>query len=352
MSWRRKNYSFHTLGGLILSGFLVMVGLSGAILVFDPEIDALAHPSNVEESQNLTKMSPSVVEGIIREQYPEASLKGIFLPTSDDSRFRVELESAADGASTVFVESETGSIIGQAKHPWREAILNLHHSLWLGDWGMAAMFLVACGLTLLAFTGLLVHRKSWKSLTHLPRFSSSARLGFSDLHKMLGVPLFVFLLVMGVTGAWMNTDAFENFANGDPESPAIAEKEEPYVRSEISIEKAFHLARQNVEGFAPGYFRFSKEGKNSLRVSGTVPGEDFYGPYSSRVEIDAKTGEVLKIRDLRSESWPSKSKYLVETLHYADYGGFWLKLLYCISSLGLVAVCITGLLIWRKRRKK
>ncbi len=351
MGWSRIRYRFHARAGLWLALPLLVLAITGMILVVDPEIDSLAHRKHVEESAGLTFFGVADAEVIIRENFTGWSLKGMYLPTPDDPRYRAELVSERSTA-TVFLSASDGEVIGIAEHPWRGTILSLHESFWLGGYGTALLTAIGGLLVLLSLAGLWVRRGAFKSLVRLPRFGRGWRLGFSDVHQSVGVASMVFLLVIGLSGAWLAAPAIGKLVDGGAKPPSIHKQERIRVASPLVMDDAAFIARGHLDGFEPRYVRFPDTRNGVIRVSGSVPGTSVYGPYASRVEIDVATGNVVASRDLRNVDRMTKLKCLAESLHYGSFGGAWVKWVYGLASVAFGLLCILGVMIWVSRRQQ
>jgi uncharacterized iron-regulated membrane protein len=64
--------------------------------------------------------------------------------------------------------------------------------------------------------------------------------------------------------------------------------------------------------------------------------------------VDAQTG---KLTDLRSMPWFVNALFISEPLHFGDYGGMPLKILWALFDLATIVVLISGLYLWFARRK-
>lgn len=75
-------------------------------------------------------------------------------------------------------------------------------------------------------------------------------------------------------------------------------------------------------------------------------------PISSKlltiVMIDAKTAEPVAVR---KAPWYVSALMLSQPLHFGDYGGMGLKLVWAALDLLTIMVLVTGLALWWKRRK-
>ena len=232
-------------------------------------------------------------------------------------------------------------------------MFHLHVDLYAGLWGK--LFLGFMGLLLLValVSGVVLYAPFTRKLAFgTVRHERSRRVRWLDLHNVLGIVTLVWALVVGATGmintwadlllkVWQNTE--------------LAEMTKPYaglppVTKLASMQAAIDTARKAAPGMDVGFVAF--------------PGTPFatphhYGvfmhgtsPLTSRVPkpilIDAQTGVVTSSADL---PWYLTALLVSQPLHFGDYGGQPLKLLWALLDLATIAVLITGLYLWIKRGK-
>ena len=64
--------------------------------------------------------------------------------------------------------------------------------------------------------------------------------------------------------------------------------------------------------------------------------------------IDAQTGAMTDSRDM---PWYVSTLLLSQPLHFGDYGGMPLKILWAILDVITIVLLVTGLYLWLRRRK-
>jgi uncharacterized iron-regulated membrane protein len=64
--------------------------------------------------------------------------------------------------------------------------------------------------------------------------------------------------------------------------------------------------------------------------------------------VDARSGEFA---DMREMPWYNKTLSLSGPLHFGDYGGLPLKILWAVLDVITIVVLITGLYLWVARRR-
>lgn len=102
----------------------------------------------------------------------------------------------------------------------------------------------------------------------------------------------------------------------------------------------------------PSYVSFPRNGDGKVRVFGSVPSQKFFGIFASSVEIDATTGQLVTAKDVRVLPWGVKWRSFIRPLHYGNFGGIPVKILYSLCSFALVALSITGLFIRKTRNAR
>ncbi|MEP2775612.1 MAG: PepSY-associated TM helix domain-containing protein [Luteolibacter sp.] len=348
---RKANYRFHAWVGYLGAWFLILIGLTGSVLVFEKEISSAIHPGWHEVMASGKNISLDEIDSKLRATYPEHMLTGFRLPQGKTESLQASL--LREGIfSMAYVSPSDGEFLGLSTPHWRHILLKAHNALVLGDWGMAVLFFIACCMILLGSSGLWMQRNLLKNLFRRPRFARSPRLGFTDLHKMCGVPISAFLILLGTTGALYNWPSFGKIAAGKADKPGFATSHRTHQAAKISLEKAVARARASIPDFSPSYVSFPRNGDGRLRVFGSVPGQSFFGIFASSVEIDAADGKILGTKDIRNLPWQMKWRSFIRPLHYGNFGGIPVKIIYSLSSLCLVALSITGLGIRSSRMKR
>ena len=64
--------------------------------------------------------------------------------------------------------------------------------------------------------------------------------------------------------------------------------------------------------------------------------------------IDAKTG---KLTDMRDMPWFVNALFISEPLHFGDYGGLPLKIIWALFDIATIVILSSGLYLWFARNK-
>jgi uncharacterized iron-regulated membrane protein len=339
--------------GLVSGVFLLVVGLSGSLLVFHAEIDAAAHPRVVTLAREGPRLPHDVLLARLHEQLPGHEVVG-WVPArhpghADPVRVRARGESHWQLA---YVNSITGEVQGGARDfdstvsGW---LLELHYGLHAGTPGVVFVGLLGLALVLTGLTGIVLARGRLARLLNPFRFRQNLRILASDLHKTVGWASVAFNLLLGGTGAYWNLQsvpdlfAAENAEEASPPTRLYADT--------LSWDRLVERSREALPGFEPGYLTFPREPGADIVVRGRVPGANpLWSPISSSVRFDAWSGELREVNDIRDADLWTQVQDMMMPLHFGDFGGLPVKVLWFLAGLAPGALALTGTVIFLRRR--
>ena len=154
---RRAIFQIHLWVGIGVALYVVVIGLSGAALVFRPEFQALTFPEFFAcEPAGSPFAEPDAVIRTLQARYPDATLLGIDYPTQRRGTFLAYLTRGRE-LLTVFSNSSTGEIIGEMPHrSWINVLQEIHFDLFAGTTGRFVNGVAAFLLIAMFATGLIV----------------------------------------------------------------------------------------------------------------------------------------------------------------------------------------------------
>jgi uncharacterized iron-regulated membrane protein len=233
-------------------------------------------------------------------------------------------------------------------------VLKLHTDMYAGQPGK--LFLGAMGLLFLIaiVSGVVLY---WPFTRRLRfgtiREGKSRRILWFDWHNLLGVVTIAWALVVGATGA-INTLA-EVMLN-QWKSNELAAMVAPFAGKPppvhlASLDVAIGNAAKAAPGMAVAFIAFpGTPFTSSHHFAAFMRGDT---PLTSRllkpVLLDGETGEVADARDL-----PLYLKVLLvsQPLHFGDYGGMPLKVIWALLDMLTIIVIGSGLYLWWVRRRR
>lgn len=350
-------YTLHKWFGVISGLFLLMLSLTGVILLYDESIDQLMNPGLTQVKPAPSRLSVDSSIQLVKKEFPTAELSGVLLQSRKPKLANVV--EITQGKTRILVHQNpyTGQILGSRERDktLHRRILVLHEHLTIGPWGHFILFFVGLCLLGLVLTGLWYYRRSLLTVFKIGvRRGNSQRLN-ADLHKLTGVSIFLFLLLMGGTGTFMHWEKVERLFGEEEERPApppsVAPKASSLPTETFSFDQSIQKAIAAVPHFTPEYLAFSKDG-SPYAVRGSRPeSKQILGKFNTEVLFDAHSGELLSVAHKEDRDLEANFEASIEQLHFGKYGGWISQLIYAIGGLGLAVMAFTGYVIWLKKQK-
>lgn len=338
----KKVYRLHKWSGLIAGLFILILGLTGSILVFHEELEALEHHSEWTVADNRA-VSIDKALATVTSKFPGWDIRLQRFSAEPGNTLIFQLR-RPDSRLIVFVHPSQGSIIKVMDQQdslvfW---VLKLHYALHAGLAGEIVILLIGLTFILSLITGLIIYRKALiKVLTFRTRFLTKRRRSIaSSVHRYTGVWALIFNLVMALSGTVIS---YEIVAAGLKKSK-VAIPGTPLTP--ISIDRALQEIQTKLPDFDPSYISFPTLPGNPIKVAGKLKNEvSFYSKFYNTVQVNAVTGELSELQTTRSLS------SLVRGIHFIEYGNFWIKLFFCLVGISGPVLSISGFLLWKWRKK-
>ena len=358
----RSWYLIHKWSSLIPTAFLLMLCVTGLPLIFHDEIDAAMG----EDAETALSGTASADGGLSLDVMLERALAErpgevpLFMAFSQDSPLLTVTtgptpDAAGEDMTLLFLDRTTGASLGPAPgNALMDFLLQLHTDMFLGLPGM--LFLGAMGLLLVIalISGVVLYAPFMRKLPFgTVRKGRSKRLRRLDQHNFLGIVALAWMLVIALTGA---INAFadpltENWRDGE-----IARMTDAYAGTPAlapadygSIDEAMASAQQALPGRSPQFIGFP----GGAWSSGHHYAIFFQGdrPVTQHLLtpalVDAATGELT---DARTMPVINQALMMSKPLHFGDYGGLPLKLIWAALTLGTIWVLWTGIMLWLRRK--
>lgn len=254
---------------------------------------------------------------------------------------------------TVILHEYTGEVLPAPQ--FNEGVMffiyRLHTDVFIGLGGTLFLGAMTLLFVIAIVSGVVLYAPFMRKLSFgTLRTGKSKRLAWLDLHNLLGIVTVAWALVVGLTGA-INTLAQP--LEQSWQSRQLAEFTDRYRSAPrpthfSSVDAAIAKARAAKPDMKPAYVSFpgtgySGEHHYGVFMHGNTPiTERIYLP----VLIDVETGELTAQPEL-----PLYMSVLLlsQPLHFGDYGGLPLKILWALLDLITIVVLISGLYLWIKR---
>lgn len=198
-------WRWHFYAGLFVAPFVVILALTGAVYLFNDEIEGVLYRNLLRVDPQATHMSASVQEAAALAAYPGAEIARFEPPIAPDraAEWTVRLQ---DGRTiVVFIDPATAAITGKIDNAARlgTVLVGLHGELLAGRTGDMLVEFAGCWAFVLLVTGIYLWwpRKQRRVGVALPRFSARGRSLWRDLHAVpaaWNAPIIAFLILTGL----------------------------------------------------------------------------------------------------------------------------------------------------------
>ena len=357
MRIRNSLVTVHLWVGMIAAPFLLVLGLTGAVMVFENEIAESLDARLVRVHPAGTPLSPTALESKLQSAYPGYRMLGINLPP--DARHSAAIDAVSpDGKTEVglFVDPYSGKVLGTAAelHGVMQWIHGLHTHLQAGRTGSTIVGSLALVLLFLSLSGLILW---WPAKLFSVRWSGTARRVVFEAHNALGIYAWVFLLLFSVTGAVIHWDRpvagwIDRITGAAPLQPLPRSAPACANRPAVPADQLLAAATAAVPGARATWLQMGADPAQAVRVVFKYP-EDHTPAGRTQVFLAACSGAVLAVRNARQ--MPPSFRYTAmwnRELHTGDIFGWPTRILAALFSLSLPLMGLTGPLIWWTRRRR
>jgi uncharacterized iron-regulated membrane protein len=356
----------HKWTSLVCTAFLLMLCLTGLPLIFHHEVVALteAQPAYAHPGIGSSRDAPGLLPldaMLARALAMRPREVPVFMAFDNDTPvLTVTTAPRPDSpASAMHIQSfdrSSGLPVGQPEEKGvMHLLLEFHTDMFLGLPGM--LFLGAMGLVFVAaiVSGAVLYAPFMRKLPFgTLRTSRSRRLKWLDYHNLLGVVALAWMGIVGLTGA-INAAATPIMnlwqARELAQLTRVDASRRPLPPARYSsLDRAMAAARRAVRGSNPQFIAFPGGSFSSKHHYAVF----FQGntPLTERLLtvalVDAESGTFTAAAPM---PWYNMALGLSQPLHFGDYGGLPLKLLWAVLDLFTIVILGSGLYLWLDKRR-
>lgn len=348
----------HKWTSLVCTVFLLMLCLTGLPLIFHDEIDTALNPPDWQPaSPGGEQLS---LDEILEIALTKADGARPLFMSFDTDRPVINVTTEADPnlSNSKFLfqsfDLTSGAVVPPADKGGAvmDFILQLHTDLFLGLPGMLFLGFMGLLFVIAVISGVVLYAPFMRKLDFgTVRAKQSTRLKWLDYHNLLGVVTLAWVLVVGITGI-INTleePIVETWKTNDLKDLIAAHQTGEVVTPQASLDQAVDQAVAAAPDMVLQFVAFpgssySTQSHYAIFLHGNTPlTENLVTP----VLVDAVSGEFVGLRKM---PWYSKALSLSRPLHFGDYGGLFLKILWALLDIITIIVLISGLYLWLSRR--
>lgn len=348
----------HRWSSLVCTAFLLLLCITGLPLVFHEEIDLLLEGDGA---------LPPVPAGTVERGLDDAVAAALaaypgeqpLYMSFDTDRPVVNVTTGPGVGATraqmhlTAIDRRTADVVGAIEEGgFMHVMLRLHVDLFAGLPGK--LFLGFMGLLFLVATvsGVVLYAPFTRKLPFgTMRVTRSRRAAWLDLHDLVGIGTLAWVVVVGLTGVinTLSEPLVTIWRAGQLAELTAPYADQPVSRERVSLDAAMAVAL----GAAPGTtaqfvafpgVRFSSNHHYAIWLRGSTPATEML---LTPALVDATTGELTAMRTM---PWYMLALRLSQPLHFGDYGGLPLKVLWALLDLAAIVILVTGLYLWLRRR--
>ncbi len=353
----RNWYLVHKWTSLACTAFLLMLCITGLPLIFHHEIDELTRAPAMEQAAGGRASLDRVVANATARHLGQVPLYLSYDPDKPVIYASVapSVTAPEDQVTFLLYDARSGAKIDAP--PIDEGVvaflLDLHAHLLLGIPGQ--LFLAAIGVVFLVAlgSGVVVYAPFMRKLAFgTVRKDRTRRVKWLDTHNMIGIVTLGWVAVVGVTGfvitmtlpitmVWQMDELAEVSKSYDGAAP-------PHRLA--SIDAAVSTAQAAVPNGRLSFVAFpgtafSTKHHYMIAFAGDTPvSERLIHP----AFVDAATGQLSEVREM---PWYVKTLFLSVPLHFGDYGGMPLKIVWALLDIAAIVVLGSGLYLWLGKRR-
>ena len=354
--------SAHAGLGVILGALLYIVSLSGVLVVFHAEFARWEQPHIVERQSVSPELAQSAAQSVLdharaMDDTPDEIM--IFMPTPDSPRL-------AGGYDDSYWFIDDQARLGERiDHGFSEFLIDLHYYLHLpSTLGLIVVGLMGVMMLALVVSGFLAHPRVFRDAFR-SRKPGNGQLSLADRHNRLSVWGAPFHVMIPLTGAALGlaTIVALVLAQSEPEMTvtdmfdtvfgAGAEQTAPAGPLPDAAQALRVVAKDFAEdGLIPWIIQIHHPGEDeqTLQILTAAPDRLIFGEYLQF----SPDGRFIGQTGLENGEFGQQAMASVYNLHFGNWGGAPIKLVYVALGLALCVVCVSGVQLWlyKRARKK
>lgn len=363
-------FQAHWLIGITAGTVLIVVGLTGAILSFEPELSRVMNPSVMSVTPQGVALSPDALVERIKATTPEKPIASLTLASSPDESARVTFVPAppAKRGESRYVNPYTGELLGSlAGEGFFRFVIQLHRYLASGDVGKHIVGASTLAVIYLALSGLYLRWPAnvfdWRSWLTL-RWSLKGRNFWWELHSVLGTWVLVVYLFAALTGLYWSYDWYRDAMFAVTGAPKPAQQQAsgggdkagrgPSITDQElarDLGSGWNGFRSRIEHFETATIRMPSKAGKPVQIT-YLDRDPPHLRAVNRILIDPASGNAVEHERYADKPTNAKIMSSVYALHTGRFFGLPGVVVLAIASLTMAISGISGWLLYLDRRRK
>jgi len=375
MSKRNYNVFFHThtVSGIVISVALYIIFFAGAFALIKDEITVWEKGINYTRNVSGNSIDYDVlVEKIKTEKYDLYGRDIRIVIDEVSPEIFISLSASQDSLAPESskkyeyfnINKNTYEISGYyAFYSFGELLYRLHFFNQVPIVGVYIAGFVAFFFLFAIVTGVIIHWKKMISNFYVFRPKAKLKTIWTDAHTVLGVIGLPFQFIYALTSCFFCLSFLvllpANYLY-DNDQQQLMEDLRPMTMSypietksnqEFSLNQFRDKTLAKWEHFSMKQVYIRNYGATNMKYQADgIVEDEFIG--NGRIIYDVPTGKVEIVKNPYEANYLEGVELTIRRLHFADYGGLALKIIYFMLALITCFVIITGVLIWLEARNK
>jgi uncharacterized iron-regulated membrane protein len=390
--WFRAVWRWHFFASFLVAPVLLLLATTGLIYLFRFQLEPLMHPDLMKVDQPTNAVAQPYVQqlAVVEDAYPGSTAVSLAEPREDGRPTIVSIETADGDLRDVYVSPFGPEVLGSLDPDatLSGTAIRLHADLMAGKWGGYVIELAACWAVVMAVTGYFLFVRGWRARRRARVANrNGARLRYR--HGLVGAFAGVGLLALLVTGlpwtdfwgAKVQTFATErgtslwstdHGAISNPTStldeslPHSHTQDIPWGQQQSEVPRSDPSGHDgaNVANVDTAVQVADREGLRHPMTVALPAADDESGVFSvigyafdapsdeQTVHVDRYGGQVVSTYGF--DDYPALAQVVAQGigLHEGRSLGLWSFWGSALMCAALIFMCVTGPLMWWRRRPK
>jgi uncharacterized iron-regulated membrane protein len=371
-TWFRR---LHLAVALVFGCLFGLSGLTGCALAWMHELDAMLNPALFHAAPASGPLAPTAVKRIVDRlaadpaygrptqltlparggevavawyRLPPAGGRGPF--TLDRSR-----QVMVDPASLAITGERVWGEAGLSRPLLMPTLFHLHRYLLAGAAGKTVVAVSGLALLFMSVAGLVLwwpraSLAAWRKAVTVAYRGSWPRLNYS-FHRAAGAIVAPVLAVLGFSGCLFNQPQWITPVVAGVAAVSAQDKPKRGAAGDVGVARAAQAAGALFPAARVSRIGLPATPGLPYEIRLRQPGEVRQGDGNTRVTVDAATGRVLRVRDpLHAPAGDAFIDWQFP-LHTGEAFGTFGRIVVSVVGLSPLAFLVTGLAVWRQRRK-
>lgn len=340
------------------------MGLTALPLIFRTEYDQLSSRANVSSlPTNAPALPLASIISLAAQKRTHGTIQYVIKDPNQPCCYTIVFGNArttpSSRSDTVLMEAASGRVLSESAETEQEGglmhvALTLHTDLYAGRFGKLLLAAMAVLFSVSLISGVIIYGP----FTRTTRFGTvrtnmPLRTRVSDLHKLFGVTVFVWMLLIGVTG-FVNSagayamDQWSQYNLHQLNNP-LSEVPGHHPIQSVPIALAQACAMDKSKSFAflamPGN-RLTSDRHYCVFLRGVTR---VGTPLLTPVFIDAATGRVSRLIEV---PFYIRALLLSRFLHPGHFGGLITEVIWLLMTFALIGSLVSGLAVAFTQHRK